>query len=315
VLNNSPLVKPDMRKRVSRAIEELGYQPSSLARALKSGKTMTIGVVAPFFTSPSVVERLRGLVHCFTRSQYDIVLFDVETPIQRDEHLLRLSNRGTADGLVVISLSPDKDQTERFLESAIPVVVVDAVHPSFPQVVIDDVEGGYLATQHLLELGHRRIAFVGDKVARGFHFTSSRDRRAGYLRALAEAAVADDPVLIAEGPHGQHYAESRAEHLLRLPEPPTAIFAASDTQAIGVLDAANRAGLRVPDDLSVIGFDDIEISAPLGLTTVHQPLYDSGLLSGELLLEILAGGASEPVQEHLRLEIISRRTTARRQSP
>jgi DNA-binding LacI/PurR family transcriptional regulator len=174
---------------------------------------------------------------------------------------------------------------------------------------VDDVEGGDLATRYLLELGHRRIAFMGDKPSDQFRFDSSRDRTIGYERALARAGLAVRPEYVPEGTQSRHVARSIAEELLQLPEPPTAVFAASDTQALGVLEAARALGVGVPDELSVIGFDDIEIASYVGLTTIRQPLFESGRRGAELLLRALAGEPGSARVETLPLELIVRGTT------
>jgi LacI family transcriptional regulator len=174
------------------------------------------------------------------------------------------------------------------------------------------VEGGVLATRHLLELGHRRIAFVGDPSDNRFGFTSSAHRRAGFEDAMRAAGLQVPAHYVMEGEHSREVALEMASDLLALPQPPTAIFAASDTQAFGVLEAAVRAGVSVPEQLSVIGFDDVEMATYLGLTTVRQPLTYSGARGAQLLIQ-QAGGwyPDEPVVEKLSLELIDRRTTAR----
>lgn len=310
VLNNSPLLSPRTREKVLDAIRELDYRPSQLARSLSLGRTNTVGVIVPFFTQASVVQRLRGVVDTLRGTGYDLVLFSVDSPAQREEHLRNLVRRDRAEGLLIFSLRPQDRDAERFRSARVPVVLVDAVHPSLPHVIVDDVQGGFLATRHLLDLGHRRIAFVGDPVDNPFGFTSSRDRRDGFLRALAEKGIAPPAAYLKEGAHGRHVAHRLTSELLGLPEPPTAIFAASDTQALGVQEAAQQAGLSVPGDLSIIGFDDIEVAPYVGLTTVRQPLYETGARGAELLLAGLRGQTMEPVREVLPLEVVARKTTA-----
>ena len=163
-------------------------------------------------------------------------------------------------------------------------MLVDVAHPRLPRVVIDNVRGGELAAEHLLARGHRRIGFVGDHPTNAYGFTSSEDRRRGFQAALGRAGVRPDPALERFGPHGRDEAGELAEALLRLPEPPSAIFAASDLQAIGVLKAAERLGVRVPEDLAVIGFDDVDLAEIVGLTTIRQPLREGGALAADLLL-------------------------------
>src|SRR5689334_5424376 len=313
VLNGRSNVRPQTRAKVLEAIEALSYRPSLTARNLSLRRTHVIGVVVPFFTSPSAVERVRGVATALARSPYDLMLFDIESE-ERREHAFQLFDRGDrSDGLLMISLIPPDDEVERLRSARLPCVLVDAPHPALPNVVIDDVRGGEVATSHLIELGHRRIGFLGDKPPDPFRFASSRDRTRGYEHALAAAGVELRPEYVREGTQSHHIARSTAIDLLRLPHRPTAIFAASDTQALGVLEAARILGIRVPEDLSVVGFDDVEIAAHIGLTTVRQPLFESGRRGAELLLQMLAGAAEQLGAEHteqLSVELVVRSTTA-----
>jgi LacI family transcriptional regulator len=314
VLNGSPKVRPETRTRVLAAIEELDYRPNPLARGLSLGRCQTVGVVVPFFTHASAIERLRGVVAALDESRYDLVLFNVESPVHRDEHLRALTGRDRADGLLIMSLPTPQRDLDRLTQAGVPLVLVDAVAPGVPAVVTDDVEGGRMATQHLIDLGHRSIGFLGDDPKNSFGFTSSAQREIGYRSVMEDAGIALRPELVRHGPHDRSIAHALTADLLSLDDPPTAVFASSDVQATGVVSAAAAAGLRVPEDLSVIGFDDIELSSYVGLTTVRQPLFDSGYVGGRLLLEALAGpspatGAPPPVHR-LDLELVERTTTA-----
>src|SRR3954463_4446682 len=293
VLNRRPNVRAETRAKVLEAIDALNYRPSPLARNLSLRRTHVIGVVVPFFTSPSAVERVRGVATALARSPYDLMLFDIESEDRR-EHAFQLFDRGDrSDGLLMISLIPPDDEVERLHAARLPCVLVDAPHPAVPCIVIDDVRGGELATSHLIELGHRRIGYLGDKSPDPFRFASSLDRTRGYERALAGAGIELRPGYVCEGTKVLHVARSIAIDLLRGPQRPTAVFAASDTQALGVLEAARILGIRVPEELSVVGFDDVEVAAHVGLTTVRQPLYESGRRGAELLLEMISGGVQD----------------------
>ena len=160
------------------AIDELGYAPNPAARALSTGRTLAIGVVAPFFTRPSVMERLRGVSHVLAAAGYQLVLFDVERPGQDTDSFRTLP--GGLDGLLSISLCPTAADLDRFEAAGMPVVLIDHPHDRVAAVHTDDVAGGRLATEHLLELGHRRIAFLGDFEHNYHGFTSSAMRRTGY---------------------------------------------------------------------------------------------------------------------------------------
>jgi LacI family transcriptional regulator len=308
VVNGSGAVREETRMRVMQAVRRLGYAPNAAARALSTGHTLRVGVVAPFFTRASVTMRLRGMADRLAEASYQLVLFDVERPEQRDACFGALAGGGTVDAVLSISLAPTAPELKRFAASGMPVVLLDHAHPTLPYVAIDDVAGGRLATEHLLDLGHRRIAFLGDLEDDGYGFTASARRRAGYEEALAGAGIRPDPVLVSSATHGRGSAQAAAARLLALDPPPTAIFAASDEQALGALDAASRANLAVPERLSVVGFDDVEVARWAGLTTVAQPLERSGAAAAELILSAMGGEAVRSCS--LELELVERRTSA-----
>jgi DNA-binding LacI/PurR family transcriptional regulator len=310
VLNNHPRVSPETRQRVLSVIEALNYRPSAMAQRLSRRKTLTIGVIAVFFTRPSVVERLRGVEAITAASEYDLIVFNVETPAKRDDVFRSTAVGGRVDGLLVISLTPTDADVERWRSAGVPVVLVDTHHPALPRVVVDDVLGGYRAAQHLIGLGHRHIGFIGDPIHSAFNFSSSRDRLAGLRRALAEHGIAFRPECQQAGEHSQETARALTHQLLALDPPPTAIFAASDTQALGVMQAARELGLQVPEDLSVIGFDDIEIAEYLNLTTMHQPLFESGYRGVDLLLQSMEPVDGAAACHELPVDLMMRGSTA-----
>jgi DNA-binding LacI/PurR family transcriptional regulator len=308
VLNGHVGVRPSTRERVVDAIEALNYRPSSLARSLSLRRTMVVAALLPWFTNPSAVQRVRGIVDGLSGSKYDLMVFDIESE-DRQRRAFELFDRGDrADGLLVVSTLPPEPEVDRLRAAGIPCVLVDAEHPDFPSIVVDDVAGGEMATRHLVALGHRRVALIGDPPPE-FRFDWSRDRTKGYERALAAAGIEPRGDYVREGTRLPHVARAVAAELLSLPVRPTAVFAASDTQAVGVLEAARSLGISVPGELSVIGFDDIEVAAYLGLTTVRQPLVESGRRGAKLLLDVLAGRSVAPLRELLPLELIVRGTT------
>jgi DNA-binding LacI/PurR family transcriptional regulator len=296
VINDSPAVSADTRRRVLAVIAELGYEPNAAARALSTGRTGAVGVVAPFFTQPSVVERLRGVSRVFSGSGHQLVLFDVEHP----EPFAALSAAGRLDGLLCVSLCPSDAELDRFEAAGVPVVLIDGAHPRLSGVSIDDVEGGRLVARYLLADGHRRIAYVGDDEDNPFGFSSSARRRMGAEAVLAAAGA---ELLVRRGPHGRGQARTLAAGLLAAAEPPTAVIAASDRQALGVLEAAEAVGVSVPGELSVVGFDDVELARYAGLTTVSQPLEESGVRGAKLLLAALEGAPRSAQELDLRLVV------------
>ncbi len=310
VLNGSPSVSEETRRRVLQAIEELNYTPNPIARRLSTGRTWTIGALVPFFTLPEFVKRLQGIQRALSDSAYDLVLFNIESLAQRDKYFLDLSKNNRVDGLLILSLSLTDEQIATFAEAHIPLVLVDAVHPKASRVVADHALGGRLATEHLIALGHRRIAFVSDPLDDPFHFIAPRQRFQGYCRALEAAGLPLREAYHLHGAHGRENARRMGRALLSLDEPPTAVFAASDTQAIGVMEAARERGLRIPEDLSVIGYGDLRDAEYLDLTTVHQPLFESGVEAVNLLLELIEDPPETPRVVELPLHVVQRKTTA-----
>lgn len=311
VLNGSPQVRAATRSKVEAAIEDLGYRPNPLARSLSLGRNHTVGVIVPFFTHPSAVARLRGVVAALTGSAFDLVLFNVASPFHPDQPFHTLTGPHRADGLLVLSLPVPPNDLERLRRTRVPVVLVDSRAEGVPVVVTDHRAGGRLATEHLVDLGHRRIAFIGEDPTDAFGSATRSGRELGYRQVLRERGIPVRRSLVRHSPHGHDDAAALTRELLAGPEPPTAIFAGSDVQALGALAAAADAGCTVPAQLSVIGYDDIDLAAYAGLTTIRQPLFDSGFLGARLLLDALeTGSLPAPEVTELPLELVSRTTTA-----
>jgi len=313
VLNGKDIVRPLTRDRILSVMAELGFSPSPAARRLSLGRTLTIGVVVSFLTRPQAAERLRGVDAVLADSEFDLVIYNVESVQKRDHYLETLATSQRADGLLVMSLPPAPGTTETLGASPVPVVFIDVHTPSvdrLPRVVGDDVRGGSLAARHLLDLGHRSIAFIGDALADPFGFTSSRDRERGFREELASAGIEVPADWIGHGAHGRYEARDLARRMLTSEHRPTAIFTASDTQALGVIAAARELGLHVPDDLSVVGYDDVEAADYVGLTTVRQQLFESGRRGAEILLAQIDDRTEVPVVAQLEPGLVVRATTA-----
>jgi DNA-binding LacI/PurR family transcriptional regulator len=311
-INNSPLVNDKTRERILQVVRELNYVPNLAARRLSIGRTLTIAVIVPFFTRPSVSERLNGVVSALSDSQYDLLIHNIDTPEQRNAGFQEVLRKDRIDGALIVSLPIPDEYVAQLTGANVPIVLLDTSHPAlnvYPWITGDDVAGGRTATEYLVQLGHTRIGFIGDVVDTPFHFVSSRDRCLGYRAALRAAHIPLRPEYYAEGEHGRPQAREMARTMLYLAEPPTAIFAASDTQAVGVLEGARALGVEVPRDLSVIGYDDIEVADIMGLTTMRQLLFESGRLGAESLLTVLDDPETKPTQQVLSAELVVRDTT------
>ena len=315
VLNGSEQVRESTMRAVLDSIDRLGYRPSHAAAALVRGSPRTVALIVAHMTRPSTVVRVASALAVLEEQGYDAIVYNVDSPAERDRHLEALLPTHRADGILAICLPLSRGQLAQFARAGVAVVSVDAANPGVPQTTVDDVAGGRLATGYLIALGHRRIGFVGDvpdrKPPAGLGFTSSADRQRGYRQALAAAGIGAGDELIRLGAHDAAVAAEHAAQLLKSPDPPSAIFAASDTQAIGVLAAADRLGVAVPGELSVVGFDDIESATFLDLSTVRQPLGRSGTEGARRLCAVLRGERVRPLRQELPIELMARGSSGR----
>lgn len=308
VLNSPDQVNETTRARVLAVIDSLHFVPKAEATARARKGTRRIGVLAPFITYPSFVQRLRG-VATIANASYEMVIYNVESASRRDGYLSALPVTRRLDGLIVMALPFSDEAARRLLVHHLETVLIECRHPLFSSVEIDDEAGGELVANYLLERGYRRFGFVGDADVPDYAIHTSEKRLIGFRRALAAAGCELKQDYIALGAHGLEQARQLTNQLLNLPQPPEAIFASSDTQAMGVLKAARERHVLVPAELAVIGFDDVDVADYIGLTTVRQPLEESGRVAVEVLLARMAD-QSRPVQRiSLPLQIVARETT------
>lgn len=308
VLNTPERVNETTRTRVYQAIDQLGFVPKAEAAARARKSHGRIGVLAPFFTYPSFVARLRGVAESLSDLPYDLAIYNVDSSYRLDGLLASLPLTRRVDGLILMSLPFDDESADRLIVHKLPTVLIEYSRPRFSSVRIDNAGGGALAAQHLIGLGHRRCAFVGDSDVPDYALRNSDVRLDGYRQALIEAGVGLPEEYIACAPHGLESARQSAHQLLDLSSPPTAIFAPSDTQAMGVRKAARERGLRVPADVAIIGFDDIEMADYVGLTTIRQHLEESGHVAIDLLLSRLADPSRAAQEVWLPLSLVQRET-------
>lgn len=308
VLNSPEKVNAATRDRVLAAIDALGFVPKAEAAARARKGSGRIGVLAPFFTYPSFVARLRGVADALADSPFELAIYNVDSSSRRDGYLASLTLTRRVDGLISMALPFGNDAAARLAASGIETVLIEYAQKPFSSICIDDHLGGAMAAEYLLSLGHRRCAFVGDADMPDYILPISDKRLAGYRAALARSHVDLPDAYLGLAYHSLDNARRSAHRLLDLPEPPTAIFAASDTQAMGVLKAARERGVAVPSELAVIGFDDLDIADFIGLTTIRQPLIESGRVAVDLLLARLADPARPPQETWLPLQLIRRET-------
>ncbi|MBL8161984.1 MAG: LacI family DNA-binding transcriptional regulator [Anaerolineae bacterium] len=294
VLNNSPKVTPATRQAVLEAISALGFRPNSVARALpRKSRIHNLGVITQPFTSfYPFAQRLRGVQFALREldAEYEVVLYNVSSLPHYEERLRTIVRTGAVDGLIIIDLDLFDEQKQMLRDANLPFVGINHFQDrDWPCVGTNNYEGGYLATRHLIDLGHRDIAYLGDLFVDLYEFNTSYERYSGFQRAMREHNLSVPEEYVRLGFHDYQIAKEQAADLFALPKPPTAVFVMSDNQAFGCLAAAREAGLRVPQDVSIIGYDDLEISLHVNLTTVHQHLELSGRMALEYLLQVLKG--------------------------
>lgn len=308
MLNTPGKVNTETRDRILTAIDALGFVPKAEARARALSKTNRIGVITSFFTAPSFVQRLRGIAAALAASNYELVIYTVDSHDRLQGYFSSIPFTGNLDGLIVMSLPIQKTDAQRLIEHGIETVLIEYSHPELNCIEIDDFRGGQMAAEHLLSKGHSRMAFVGDEEPHDYEIHPAGMRLKGYLDALKTAGVNVPDEYIHLFENTQEQAMKATRELLSLPTPPTAIFAAADIQALSVLKVAREMGVNVPQQLAVVGFDDIDSAEYSDLTTIRQHLDESGKLAVEILLSHIADPSRPPQHVNLPLTLIERQT-------
>jgi LacI family transcriptional regulator len=308
VANNDPHLRigAATRQRIEALLKETGYQPDPLARGLKTRQSFVLAMVIPDITNSLFAGIFKGLEEAAGERGFSVLLCNTDGDPKRERaHLETLRARRVAG--VVLASSFLHDPSVRWLKArAVPHVLVNRYSDtSHAFVGSDDVAGGRLATGHLVELGHRRIAHL----AGGSNTSTGRLRVRGYRGALAEAGVAHDPALETVTGFLEDPADQAMDRLLALDDPPSAVFAGNDLSAAGALTAAQRRGLRVPEELAVVGYNDIPLAGRLRLTTIRVPMHEFGRQSARILLEQVASASPSGERVIFDPELIVRRTT------
>lgn len=310
VLNDRPDVAPGTREQVLQVVREHGFQTNRGARALSSGRTGIVGLTLPLVNDSYFGPILSGASEALYEQDMRIMLSPTLHEHDREVTLMDRLTHGATDGAILILPEESTDELKHLQETSFPFVVVDpreAPPDGIPCVSAMHAAGAKAATEHLLELGHRRIGAIGGQPG----WYANDERMIGFRAALAAARQLPDPDLILYSDWSIATGEQAAEELLARPEPPTAIFAFNDNAAIGTLNAARRRGLRVPEDLSVVGFDDTfqaTIVTPQ-LTTVRQPLAELGRLGVSLLMRLVEGQRLDALRIELATTLVVREST------
>jgi DNA-binding LacI/PurR family transcriptional regulator len=304
-------VSEETRERVLEASRRLGYVPSPSAAGLASGHTRTVAVIVPRVTQWFFAAVVQGAEEVLRERGYDLLLYNLAGDAHARHRVFETSLlTKRVDAVLVLSLKPSPDELDRLARLGRPVTIVGADMPGWATVRIDDHEAAAAATQHLIDLGHRRIAYIGGATEGVLDFTAPSARLAGYRCTLEHAGLSPLAELEADGDFTVAGGLRAGQALLAMDDRPTAIFAASDEMAIGALRAAGELGLQVPDDVSVIGIDDHEMASYFDLTTIAQPVHEQGRVAAAQVLAALTGGDWRPEQVILPTELLVRRTTA-----
>ncbi len=304
-------VTPETKYRVEQAARELDYVISPSASRLASGKTSTIGVIAPFLDRWYFANLLSGIERVSRSAGFDMLVYSLDRLDERERIFHQKLVKERVDALLVCALPPSQDEIEFLQQVKIPVALIGAEVAGCASVRIDDVGGAKAATGHLINMGHRRIGLIAESPLQPMSFSAPRDRRTGFLAAHHEAGLEFDPALEAFGSFTIESGERAMDELLAKPQPPTAVFCESDEMAFGAISAIERHGLRTPQDISIVGFDDHDLAKYLNLTTVSQPVQVMGETATWVILDQVKNARTEPKAVVMPTQLIVRGTTAR----
>lgn len=309
-LNDKYGVRPSTRERVLAASRRLGYQPNVLARGLVTRRTMTLGLIIPDITNPFFPEVARGVEEEARQRGYGVLLCNSEWHEERERQYVALLAERRVDGIIVAPLSSAPELIDARIRSRIPVVYVsNRPHKTESgYVLIDNARGGYLAVRHLLDAGYAPVGFIGS--AEGYE--TSKQRFAGYRRALARHRQGYAERFVRFGDMKQLSGHRLLREMIEAGDLPRSVFAENDLIALGCLQAARECGLKVPEDVAIVGFDDIPFASfpEIQLTTIRQPTYEMGRMAVEVLLDDVARTPprGKPRRLVLKPQLVVRRT-------
>lgn len=311
VINNSGYVSPDLEARVKAAMKTLNYQPSSLARSLRRQETQTIGVLIPQLDHPFFSRLCFAIEKALFASDYRALICSAEENREKENAYIQMLLRQRVDGVITVPTGHSIESIHRLMKNSVPVVVLDRDMPELTvsRVTSDNYQGTYDGTKHLIELGHTNIAVIG-----GPAYSDPMVHRIKGIRAAMEdhgLQISQDRMVIGSQQQFE-MGYTATKHFLQGDNPPTAIFALTDVMAVGSLHAASEMGLKLPDDLSVIGFDDIPMAAYYlpSLTTIAQPIYEMGEVAVKLMLKCLREPKKSFETVRLNTRLVKRQSTA-----
>lgn len=308
-LNNPVKVAAATREKIEKAMNALDFVPKADAAARARKSTMRIGVMTPSLTAQSFVQRFAGIHETLRPYGYEMITYVVDSREQLDMYMAMLPVSGRVDGLIVLALPIDDEDVERFAAHRTPLVAVEQSHPKVSRIIIDDVHGGALAAAYLVGRGCHQLGFIGVGDEKSISMRSTEKRLDGFRDKLSVLGYPLDPEFVRRHPYGGQESYECCSELLSSAYRPDALFCASDEEAIAALRAAVHLGLKVPEDLAILGFDDIETTRYMEISTIRQSLFNSGSLAASLIASLLRD-IDQPVKEiRLELNIVERHTT------
>jgi DNA-binding LacI/PurR family transcriptional regulator len=300
-------VSPETQRKIEAAFESLHYVANASARSLAAQRSGVIGLVLPGLSNPFFAALADAIADEVARLDVSLLLCTTRDVRQYEVKYTDLLEAQAVDGLLYLGAHASNARLAKVIERGLPVVVVDEPLRGLPPVTtltVDNFTGGFQATSYLIELGHRRVCYLGGPAELG----TEKERRRGYGEALSRAGIAVDPALVFSGPYTEGFGVSVLPHLLTRKVPPSAVFCASDHTALGLMSAAHRHGIKLPDELSIVGFDDIGVAGYTTpqLTSVHQPVGDIAKYAVEMLAARIDHPSAPPGQRTLPVELIVR---------
>ena len=309
-LRNHPYVAESTRARVVKAAGELHYVADANASRLASGRSNTIGVLAPILTSWYTSEIVAGIEEILQQAQLDLLISTKGLPDRHNRFALDTSFRQRVDGIITVDVFLRESGARAVVDAGIPAVVLGEQVQAVPSLSIDNRLGAEMATRHLLELGHTRVGVIGGLITPSIEPSVPSQRMQGYLDALEAQRLKRERRLVADGNFTIEGGRRAARRLLSSPHPPTAIFCMSDEMAFGAMQTAREMGFSVPADLSLMGFDGHPVSETVGLSTIHQPVREMGRLAARLMTNILGGHESVARHHPQGVALIARSSSA-----
>lgn len=307
VLNNSLNVRDETRKKVLEIIEKHGYKPNQLARSMVVKETRNLGLIVADVTNPFYSELSKTIIDRAMSLDYSVLLCNTDNDNRTMEYYIDVLLQKRVDGIIVASVSTGHERVEQLVKSGFPCLMCNR-HLGYSKnnfVVTDNIKGSYLAVNHLIRLGHKRICYVAGPA----EFSTAQERLIGYKNALQEAGIAYNEALVLQGGFKKDSAYYAVKKILSKKPLPTAIFCTNDVMALGTINSIIEAGYKVPEDIAIVGYDDISIAAHslIRLTTISAKTQEMGIKAVDYILQLIKnGGSNLLIQEYLEPELIIR---------